>query len=215
MDILNSMEQETKPLFSFYGPIFSQNRLRLASLHIGPSKCAVCSGARCIERSKYYFRQLSRKHASLSGSRLAFGSKQQQTIPAERQAPVVACVPPNAWPEGGRASGKDYLLNAYGHDTTSLITAKHRLNANQEVEGRQLAAGWFHTFPLSGPGEAGEFVLLQEFSPWNLVRLQPGPAQSRQVVYVKNAAFDFRGDTLACYTLTYTDNTCRMVEVVG
>jgi hypothetical protein len=106
---------------------------------------------------------------------------------------------------------EDYLLSGTVQNPLSTSKARYRLNVNQEIMGRQLAFGLFHNYVTDNSVEGTEFMLLQEFSPWNLLRLQPGNAQAGQVVFVKNAAPDLNGDTLACYTLTRTGLTYTMV----
>ncbi|MGI4871243.1 MAG: hypothetical protein ACRYFX_08705 [Janthinobacterium lividum] len=111
----------------------------------------------------------------------------------------------------GQRLQEDYLLETVANDTLSINKATYSLSANQELEGRQIAAGMLHDYPTHSSVEATEeIILLQEFNPWDMLRLQPGNAQSGQVVYVKNAAVDFKGDTLACYALTQRGGEYRI-----
>ncbi|WP_226163854.1 hypothetical protein [Hymenobacter terricola] len=106
---------------------------------------------------------------------------------------------------------EDYRLAGTVRNPRSSGKVRYQLNVPQAQQGRPVAFGLFHDYPTEESVEANAFLLLQEFSPWELLRLRPGRAQSGQAVYVRNAAADFTGDTLACYALTRTGQTYQMV----
>lgn len=116
---------------------------------------------------------------------------------------------------------ENYWLHAWGKDTLHLKKSHQELAPALPSRQGQLRQVSFHNdpSPVAIPDPSAPLVdttwasLTQAFSPPAVLALRPAAARTGQTVYVINQRPQFRGDTLACYTLerSRTGDSCQVV----
>lgn len=105
---------------------------------------------------------------------------------------------------------ENYWLQVRGKDTMQLSKSRQELSTGIPYREGRLRQALFHNYfspmlvdyPSARLGDTSRVSIEQAFNPVAVLALRPATARMGQTVYIINQLPTFRGDTLACYTLT-------------